>query len=813
MKRTSSSHAPLVVIVLLAACGGEPAPTVVPPRDPAGPVERHLATRGSHRLAPHAYGRSKDRVIVAGDARYTFSTSVDEVGKKPLRGALVDADVDDTDSEDPLLWLRAGYRDKGGAMHPLVAAPEPTTCTDDKGHVHEGVRVEGPVEGATLTTTLCPTSSADGGLIVVTEAKNLPPDAELADDLGPGPSPVVLDRGGADWEGTHEVRALAVVGPKTSFVLVPRVPASATRTFVHIAKEVFPSPVIVAYRGARAERRLIVEKADPVRALAHAGLATERATFALGGEAGNVTFLDGEGRDIARIAIPPDGLVVDVPKGFAARARVSDTKGVPCATESTTSPSLAKAACPKSARIGFTVHADDHVPAPFHALVHGEEGTPDPTLVDLVPQDGKLRSVSARNSVYALDGRADVEVAPGKYHVIVTRGPGSTIDERHVVLAPSASLDVASEIRSVLPKGALAADFHLHAAPSPDSTVSLAERMATLASEGIGFAVATDHNRVTDYGPAKDSLVEVPRALFPELAVGDEITSGGGSLYGHFNAFPLAPLPPGVAPEDYTIPYFGVSPKGLFAGARRKGAPIVQVNHARMPPKIGYFDQVGFVAKTGEAGPDFADDFDAVEAHNGLWLESPERVREGLLDVIGLARRGKLCAATGNSDSHKLFLEEPGYPRTYVMLGSEAGTTETRVVAALKARSTVVSSGPYLEATMDGALPGSVVHPKGASAEVRVTVIAPAWIPVEKVTFLVDGEPVRTFDVTAKPKNGVRFRTTVPVRFDKDATFVVWVEAKAPLPRVLHEKDARAIAFTTPFYVDRDGDGKLTLTR
>ena len=91
--------------------------------------------------------------------------------------------------------------------------------------------------------------------------------------------------------------------------------------------------------------------------------------------------------------------------------------------------------------------------------------------------------------------------------------------------------------------------------------------------------------------------------------------------------------------------------------------------------------------------------------------------------------------------------------------------------------------------------------------------IAPAWIPVEKVTFLVDGEPVRTFDVTAKPKNGVRFRTTVPVRFDKDATFVVWVEAKAPLPRVLHEKDARAIAFTTPFYVDRDGDGKLTLTR
>jgi len=39
----------------------------------------------------------------------------------------------------------------------------------------------------------------------------------------------------------------------------------------------------------------------------------------------------------------------------------------------------------------------------------------------------------------------------------------------------------------------------------------------------------------------------------------------------------------------------------------------------------------------------------------------------------------------------------------------------------------------------------------------------------------------------------------------------VWVEAKRPLPRVLHETDARAIAFTTPFYVDADHDGQVRL--
>ena len=192
-------------------------------------------------------------------------------------------------------------------------------------------------------------------------------------------------------------------------------------------------------------------------------------------------------------------------------------------------------------------------------------------------------------------------------------------------------------------------------------------------------------------------------------------------------------------------------------------------------------------------------------------------VREGFLDIVALARRGKLVAATGNSDSHKLFLEEPGYPRTYVFFapgGASVPLTE-RVVAALRARSTVVSSGPYLEATLDGALPGSVVAAKpGAKAmRLRIRVTAPAWVPVETVSILVDGELVRSFPVIGKRKNGVRFERELEWPVSGDATVAVWVSAKEPLPRVLHEKDARAIAFTTPFYVDADGDGKVTLTR
>lgn len=799
----------LAAFALLSACAGGP----VPPPHGSGPGPAASAsstaalppsTRSTNRHAPHAYGRAGDLVLGSEGALYTFATASDEAGKKPFRGALLDADTTTGDDEDPILWFRPAVRDASGTTVAVVGPPEPLPCAGGVA----GIRVEGDAAGSHLVTTVCP--NRDGSLLWSTEASHLPPGAELADDLGPGPSPVLLDAAPAAWEGSYDVRAVAVAGPRSTFVVVPSGPTKATRRLVHIAKETFPSPVTLTYAGSRVERVVRVTHENAAIALAATGLPKLTVSFGLGGRAGHVTLVDAAGEALTRIPIPPEGLSTTIPRDFAKSAIVADARGVVCTTSAIPMAALATASCPTSARIGFTVHADGHVPAPFHAIVRGEGDTPDPELLDLVPAGDRRRSVSAKNSVYALDGRAEVEVRPGKYHILVTRGPGSTLDERHVTLGPGGSLDVASELRNVLPEGVFSADFHLHAAPSPDSTVSLEERVLTLAAEGLSFAVATDHNRITDYAPAVARTANVPTGLFPALAIGDEITSGGSPLFGHFNAFPL-PLPaPGTAPEAATIPYFGVAPRDLFAGARKAGASIVQVNHPRMPPKIGYFDQTSFDAATGKAGPDFADDFDAVEAHNGIWLESPERVREGYMDLVGLARRGKLVAATGNSDSHKLFLEEPGYPRTYVTLAKAPGTTEARVTAALRARNTVVSSGPYLEATLDGALPGSMITATKGRVTVHLRVFAPAWVPVESVEILIDGKAVRTLAVKGAAKDGKRFEATIPLSLDHDATVGVWVEAKTPLPRVLHEKDARAIAFTTPFFVDVDGDGRFS---
>jgi hypothetical protein len=822
-------------LALLAACGSpssgtrETVPLPLAPKPSEVAPSEPLVVLDAPRLAPHAYGKKGDLRLRAADALYTFSTALDERGKKPLRGALLDVDADGADLEDPVLWFRPAFRDAEGKTHPLVAEPAAFRCVDSRG-VHEGVRVAGTVDGVGLTATYCPDPATEGGVVSELEATGLTPGQHLADELGPGPTPVLLASekalGAETWEGTQTFTSLALEGPKSTLVLDLRGKTGrASRSLVHIAKETFPSPVTLDYDGNRVVRHLRLDRTAALSALGKRAAASHGRVrslkLGLGGQAGSATFLDAEGSVVDRLALPPEGLALELPENVASEVVLRDKKGVACARGPLDDPALSAAKCPKNARLGLTVHVEDHVAAPFHALVWGEAGTPDPELEDLVPQGEGTRSVVARNGVWSLDGHAELELRPGRYHVLVTRGLGYTLEERHLDLGPGASEDIAAELRRVIPKGVLGADFHLHSVPSPDSTVTLAARIATLTAEGIDYAVGTDHNRVTDLGAATKLVRPSERGFLPTFTVGDELTSGGARLWGHFNAYPLLPLPAGTAPEAWTVPYFDVLPKDLFAGARHAGARVLQVNHPRMPPKIGYFDQTAFDARSGESGPELAEDFDAVEAHNGIWLESPNKVREGLVDIVGLARRGKKVCATGNSDSHKMLFEEPGYPRTYVLAPpadpkAEGRDVESRVVSTVLARHTVVSSGAFVEATLDDTLPGSQVTlkpGKKASATLHVRVVAPKWVPVESVEVWLDDQVVKTFAVTGPAKDGVRFERTVTLPIDRDRTVAVWVDAKTPLPRVLHETDARAIAFTSPWYVDADGDGRVTLAK
>ncbi len=446
-------------------------------------------------------------------------------------------------------------------------------------------------------------------------------------------------------------------------------------------------------------------------------------------------------------------------------------------------------------------YAEGKTPVPVQVLLRRTDGGKEPAPLPVSTTEHP--TFAEGRVIYLPKGRGSVKVAPGAYELVATHGPMHTLHTAHASLAAGKNPSVSGTLaRVVSPVGWTSADLHLHAAPSPDSRVSLDERVAELACMGVDFAVATDHNRITDYGPAL-ARTTLPGGL--RFVPGVEVTT---RALGHFNVFPMA-LPTDAAPELAVPAYWDVAAKDVFAGSRAMGAKVVEVNHARMAPGIGYFDLARFDAKDGSGGPAFSAEFDALEVHNGFWLEHPDRVREGAADLVGLARRGKHVAAVGNSDSHKLFFEEAGWPRTWVKTAGD-GALADRVVAGLLRAETTISAGPFVDMTVDGRPIGATVKATpGKPLRVHVRVLGPAWIPVSRVELHVDDTVAKTITVTGPAKDGVRFDADVELIVEHDAVLFAWVDSDTPLDAVMGRKGVRPIGMTGLVWVDADGDGAV----
>src|SRR6185436_4085985 len=104
-------------------------------------------------------------------------------------------------------------------------------------------------------------------------------------------------------------------------------------------------------------------------------------------------------------------------------------------------------------------------------------------------------------------GRGTLEVPHGRYEVLVSHGPEWEVARESVDVEHRDAATLHAVLRHVVETpGWLACDFHLHAAPSDDSGVSLTDRVASLLTEGVELAVASDHDHVTSYERALGDL-------------------------------------------------------------------------------------------------------------------------------------------------------------------------------------------------------------------------------------------------------------------------------------------------------------------
>lgn len=792
---------------VLCACGGEGRAKTVRPAL-AAPPGAFVAPLDGPRRAVHAYGRKNDLTLGwPNGGVFTFAADRDLPGHRPLRGALLDVGSQPGDRPDPLLWMRAATIDRAGAAHQLVASEIDPAGSSGGCSPGAGVRAGGVVEGVRLQTVWC-AEDVDGVRRVRAKAsaESLPEGTTLAWELNPGTADPIVNGRTADWEGEAETSYVVIAEHGVALLVESSMKMVAARRLVHIASEAFPAPLVLK-PPRDATLSLRVFEGDAIDALS--GVSGTRVPVTVTAESGSfVRLLGDNGELVAEGRIDPSGKRrFEVPDKGARSIEVRSPRGVfamnrPLGVE----PLVLEAPRAKEGKVELR-YVDGSGPTPARVLFGGLDGTPDPEpRVSNSDADPQHAAFADRRSAFLAHGAATVGLPPGRYRIVATAGPTHTLAIREVEVRDGEVTRVDGELREIVDtKDWVSADFHLHAAPSPDSRVSLDARVASLAASHVDLGVATDHNRITDYGPSTKRLELEDRVV---TVVGDEITSAGPHLLGHFNAFPF-PVPTG-APEDSVPPYYLVPAADMFVAARQAGARVVQVNHARMPPSIGYFDLTGFDAKTGVAKPELAFGFDALEAHNGLWLEQESRVREGVHDLVGLARRSVLVAATGNSDSHKLHWETAGWPRTYVHTAREPRATRAdRTLEALLARKTTVSAGPFVEATVEGADPGAIVHLTRKKARVHVRVSAPSWIPVDHVEIWKDDAIAIRLDVPGPAKDGVRFERDIEVDVSDDAVLLVWADADNALPDGLPLGRSRPIGFTSLFYVDADGDGAV----
>ncbi len=477
---------------------------------------------------------------------------------------------------------------------------------------------------------------------------------------------------------------------------------------------------------------------------------------------------------------------------------------------------------PPFGQLAYAVTDEQGKPLPSRLFIHGVAPTPTPHFGDDGTVDGAI------NVIYARTGSGTRTLRPGKYRVMVTRGLEYGIQNIQVTITAGKPTPLKVALgHHVRTPGAISADLHLHAAPSMDSDASLTSRLIQLAAVGVEYAVATDHNAITDYGPAARAA-----RLNPWLAtvVGCEITTRRAE-WGHFNIFPLDP-------SSEVPPYTNQTPQEMFDHWHKLPTnPVVQVNHPRMGG-IGYYNQVRLDRRHGRAfSTNFATNFDAVEVFNGDWMYKPYKVERNLLDWYMLLNTGYRFTATGNSDAHKLGYQEAGYPRTFVLVGAGADVPSRLpkdvVEDAIRNHQVVVSSGPYITLTQPvdpqapKVVPPSVVGrqlkaKKGRPMVLELTVQAACWVPVDSVEIVANGKTLEKIDLRqklgravaggpGKPSrcNPVRLKKTLKLTPARDTWYVVVARSRTPLP-VLRHKATAVFGFTNPVWIDADGDGRFT---
>jgi hypothetical protein len=448
--------------------------------------------------------------------------------------------------------------------------------------------------------------------------------------------------------------------------------------------------------------------------------------------------------------------------------------------------------------------------------------------------DGRIGGHPAEVT-FAPYGTGHIVLPPGTYYAVASRGTEYEVDISHTFELKRdghVSLDFGL-IHSVDTSGWISADFHVHAMPSPDSGVSLEDRVATFVSEGVEFLASSDHDAITDYAPVIGAM-DLQRWL--SSTPGIEVTT---IELGHFLGFPLLWDP--MADAGGALDWTDLEPSEILdgivdLGAPGLGEPVVFVAHPR-DGLLGYFDQYGLDPFDGtpnnpkvdpgflQAGlnelistEQFTLNLDAMEVLNAKRfemirtpteaelrraIENPASLttydilsrtmeeQQALMDgvytlgdgMIGplddwftLLNLGYRITALGNSDTHSKTTTEAGCPRNFVQSPTDdpALLDAGSIADAVKEGRVVASYGPFIRFSVNEWAngPGTTVIDNDRIS-LYIEVQSPGWFDVDRVELYENGTLIHEWEINTPNDDVVNLATEVQHTPEKDSWYVV----------------------------------------
>lgn len=349
--------------------------------------------------------------------------------------------------------------------------------------------------------------------------------------------------------------------------------------------------------------------------------------------------------------------------------------------------------------------------------------------------------------VYTLDGRATIKLAgnreqPRRYSIFCGRGFEYSLAREEIVIDGSqetAALEF-SLTREVPTPGLVACDPHLHTFQfDRHGDCNLAERLLSIAGEGIELPVSTAHDKHIDYAE-EAGRIGADRWFTPVL--GCEVTTS----FGHFNSFPIEP---GARPAEHKLRPWAQIFQNIYA---TPGVRVCILNHARDVHR-GFrpLDPENFDRASGTFRKGWKLEANAMELINsGAQQTDPLQL---VHDWFALLRSGHSIAGVGTSDSHTVNFAIPGQGRTYLEAADQDPgkiDVDAAIDSLLEGRSWV-SFG--LLARLD---------PVAEEDSVEVSVLGPGWTTADRIRIFRNGEEVlnREIPESAGGMPGEKFTRT-----------------------------------------------------